>query len=219
MEEHLHAGHGALINFVKATEPLLMPRSPPAVLPTSPLPFHLSQLLQIKTVFVEEQLHAGHGALINFVKATEPLLMPGAPAADAARVDRAAMESLTKSFYDTWRASIESINREVVQSFANFKLGREIIKQARWGERVYGRGHARVGGKGMVSTTHGALASNPSTGRLSSRLRTSSWAWKIVKQARGVSRRNWEGQDGAACCEMSWECVLWARARDGRNWN
>jgi hypothetical protein len=93
---------------------------------------HFDQLLDsIKTVFVEEQLHAGQGAMIEFVKATEPLLMPGASAADAARVDRAAMEALTKSFYDTWRRSIEAINRDVVQSFANFKLGMEIIKQAR----------------------------------------------------------------------------------------
>lgn len=112
---------------------------------------HFDQLLDsIKTVFVEEQLHAGQGAMIEFVKATEPLLMPGAPAADAAKVDRAAMEALTKIFYDTWRASIEAINREVVQSFANFKLGMEIIKQVRGldGQRGVGVG-SRGNGDGL----------------------------------------------------------------------
>jgi len=91
---------------------------------------HFEQLLDsIKATFVEEQLGVDYGRLITYIKQTEPLLMQGASSAEIARADLGAMEHLLRSFHDTWQAGIESINRDVMKSFANLKLGMEILKQ------------------------------------------------------------------------------------------
>lgn len=91
---------------------------------------HFEQLLDsVKAVYVEEELQADHAQLIVFVKNTEPLLMQGGPADGASRVDASAMEHLLRSFHDTWRSSIDRINADVLQSFANFKLGMDLLKQ------------------------------------------------------------------------------------------
>lgn len=91
---------------------------------------HFEQLLDsIKATFVEEQLSVDYGRLITYIKQTEPMLMQGASAADVARADLGAMEVLLRSFHDTWQAGIEAINRDVMKSFANLKLGMEILKQ------------------------------------------------------------------------------------------
>ena len=71
-------------------------------------------------MFVEEQLAADYGRLIAYVKTTEPLLLQGG---DASRADLGAMENLLRTFHDGWKAGIEGINRDVLKSFANFKLG------------------------------------------------------------------------------------------------
>ena len=55
--------------------------------------------------------------------------MASASAADASRIDRTQMEHLMRAFHDSWRGGIEAINRDVVKSFANFRLGMEILKQ------------------------------------------------------------------------------------------
>jgi len=34
-----------------------------------------------------------------------------------------------RNFFDTWKGGIESINKDVLQSFANFHLGQDILKQ------------------------------------------------------------------------------------------
>ncbi len=87
---------------------------------------HFEQLLDAaKAAFVEEQLIVDFGSMIAYVKQTEPLLM----GSDASRVDKRQMELLVRSFHDSWKAGIESVNREVVKSFANFKLGMDILKQ------------------------------------------------------------------------------------------
>jgi hypothetical protein len=39
------------------------------------------------------------------------------------------MEHLIRSFYDTWKQGIETVNREVMKSFPNFHLGQDILKQ------------------------------------------------------------------------------------------
>ena len=78
---------------------------------------------------MEEQLGVDYGRLIAFIKQTEPMLMQGASTADVARVDLGAMEHLLRSFHETWRAGIEAINRDVMKSFANLKLGMDILKQ------------------------------------------------------------------------------------------
>jgi len=91
---------------------------------------HFEQLLDsIKATFVEEQLGVDYGRLITYIKQTEPMLMQGASSADMARADLGAMQHLLRSFHDTWQAGIESINRDVMKSFANLKLGMEILKQ------------------------------------------------------------------------------------------
>ena len=43
--------------------------------------------------------------------------------------DLGAMEHLLRSFHDTWRPGVESINRDVMKSFADLKLGMDILKQ------------------------------------------------------------------------------------------
>ena len=83
----------------------------------------------VKASFVEEQLNVDYGRLISYVKTTEPLLMQGASPADVARADLGAMEHLLRSFADTWQQGIEAINRDVMKSFANLKLGMDILKQ------------------------------------------------------------------------------------------
>ena len=88
---------------------------------------HFEQLLDtVKAMFVEEQLAADYGRLIAYVKTTEPLLLQGG---DASRADLGAMENLLKTFHDGWKAGIEGINRDVLKSFANFKLGMDLLKQ------------------------------------------------------------------------------------------
>ena len=71
--------------------------------------------------------------------------MQGASTADVARVDLGAMEHLLRSFHETWRAGIEAINRDVMKSFANLKLGMDILKQV----RVRVRFRVRVRGLGL----------------------------------------------------------------------
>ena len=66
--------------------------------------------------------------MISYVKQTEPLLMAGGTS-DASRIDVGGMEHLLRSFYDTWKSGIESVNRDVIKSFANFHLGQDILKQ------------------------------------------------------------------------------------------
>jgi len=92
---------------------------------------HFEALLDsVKAVFVEEELDVGHGRMIAYVKQTEPLLMQGSNPADAARVDKGLMETLMRTFHDTWKEAIEAINNDVVKSFASFKLGNDnILKQ------------------------------------------------------------------------------------------
>lgn len=90
---------------------------------------HFEQLLDsVKALFVEECLAVDYGVLIQYVKQTEPLLVTGG-GADRSRVDVGGMEHLLRSFYDTWKAGIEAINRDVIKSFANFHLGQDILKQ------------------------------------------------------------------------------------------
>ena len=91
---------------------------------------HFEQLLDsAKAIFVEEELAVDYGAMIAYVKQTEPLLMASTGAPDISRVDVGGMEHLLRSFYDTWKKGIEAINRDVIKSFANFHLGQDILKQ------------------------------------------------------------------------------------------
>ena len=36
-----------------------------------------------------------------------------------------------RTFHDTWKGAVEAINNDVLKSFASFKLGGDILKQAR----------------------------------------------------------------------------------------
>ena len=91
---------------------------------------HFEQLLDAaKATFVEEQLLLEYSSMITFIKKTEPLYMDVSSKPDAERVDKMAMELLARNFYDSWKAGIQSLNREVVQSFADLKLGMDVFKQ------------------------------------------------------------------------------------------
>ena len=92
---------------------------------------YFEQLLDsVKAVFVEEELAVDYGQMIAYVKQTEPLLLAAAGGApDLSRVDVGGMEHLLRSFFDTWKAGIEAINKDVIKSFANFHLGQDILKQ------------------------------------------------------------------------------------------
>lgn len=70
-----------------------------------------------------------YGRLITYIRQTEPMVVQGTSTADVARADQGGMEHLLRSFQDTWQQGIESINRDVMKSFANLKLGMEILKQ------------------------------------------------------------------------------------------
>jgi len=59
------------------------------------------------------------------------------------------MEHLLRSFHETWRAGIEAINRDVMKSFANLKLGMDILKQVRVRVRVRVGVRARGLGLGL----------------------------------------------------------------------
>ena len=92
---------------------------------------YFEQLLDsVKAVFVEEELAVDYGRMIAYVKQTEPLLLTsGGNAPDLSRVDVGGMEHLLRNFFDTWKAGIEAINRDVIKSFANFHLGQDLLKQ------------------------------------------------------------------------------------------
>ncbi len=83
----------------------------------------------MKAIFVEEALGVDYGRMITYVKQTEPLLAPSATPAERARVDVGGMEHLIRSFHDSWKKGVEAIHADVVQAFANFVLGQDLLKQ------------------------------------------------------------------------------------------
>ena len=52
------------------------------------------------------------------------------------QVDKGLMETLMRVFHDSWKGTVESINNDVLKSFASFKLGGDILKQARHAEWI-----------------------------------------------------------------------------------
>jgi len=88
------------------------------------------QLQQQTALFVEEELSACYGRMIQFVRRTEPLINSPNFNPDAPPVDAHAVEVLVKEFATKWKGGIEQINSNVMKFFSNFKLGMEILKQA-----------------------------------------------------------------------------------------
>jgi len=83
------------------------------------------KLKQQRAVFVEEKLSASYGKLITFVKQTESSQAAGAQL----DLDQNLVEGLVRQFATTWKSGIESINRDVLSMFSNFRNGTEILKQ------------------------------------------------------------------------------------------
>eukprot|EP00558_Chaetoceros_sp_UNC1202_P000265 CAMPEP_0197261522 /NCGR_PEP_ID=MMETSP1429-20130617/84593_1 /TAXON_ID=49237 /ORGANISM="Chaetoceros sp., Strain UNC1202" /LENGTH=208 /DNA_ID=CAMNT_0042725791 /DNA_START=1 /DNA_END=627 /DNA_ORIENTATION=- len=99
-------------------------------------------LMTQREVFVEEELLQSFSKMIAFVQQTEQHMNRpqfnnptgvGGPraAAEGHKLDINAqvVEGLVREFASTWKAGIEQINRNVLNNFANFRNGMEILKQ------------------------------------------------------------------------------------------
>lgn len=85
-------------------------------------------LLQQRELFVEEELLSGYAKMIAFVQQTE-LRMSQLARGDKLELNESAVESLVRDFAATWKKGIESVNRDVLSYFSNFRNGMEILKQ------------------------------------------------------------------------------------------
>lgn len=83
-----------------------------------------------KAAFVEEVLGAMFGRLIRFVKTAEQPLAQGEVADVRQLPAYAELEAVVKDFHANWKRGVETIHKEVTQSFASLKNGMEILKQA-----------------------------------------------------------------------------------------
>ncbi|RWS07403.1 vacuolar protein sorting-associated protein 52-like protein, partial [Dinothrombium tinctorium] len=78
--------------------------------------------------YVEELLCQHFGAMISFVKDCESYLEKND--SQALQKEEAKVASIVKSFNSGWRKAIEDINREVLNSFTNFKCGNNVQQTA-----------------------------------------------------------------------------------------
>lgn len=85
-------------------------------------------LLQQRELFVEEELLSGYAKLIQFVQQTE-LRMSQLTRGERLELNESIVEGLVRDFAASWRRGIESINRDVLSYFSNFRNGMEILKQ------------------------------------------------------------------------------------------
>ncbi len=85
-------------------------------------------LLQQRELFVEEELLSGYAKMIQFVQQTE-LRMSQLGRGERLELNESNVESLVRDFAASWRKGIESINRDVLSYFSNFRNGMEILKQ------------------------------------------------------------------------------------------
>jgi hypothetical protein len=76
--------------------------------------------------FVDEVLSPYFGGMIAFVKDVELQL----ERRETIRVDEYKVQQLVRGFNNDWKKSIDSINSEVMQAFANFKNGTAILQLA-----------------------------------------------------------------------------------------
>lgn len=87
------------------------------------------QLLRARTdELIEEVLSPHFGGIIRFVKEVEPLMEQGSR--ESVVVDEKRIQQLVRSFAADWKKSIETLNRETMQSFTNFKNGTQILQAA-----------------------------------------------------------------------------------------
>jgi len=88
-------------------------------------------------LFVENQLMRHYPDLVQYVKATEPLVADIDEAAGRGsgqqapppRVDVAKMEQVVRNFKQNWKRETDRIHQYVMVSFTNFSNGMEILKQ------------------------------------------------------------------------------------------
>jgi hypothetical protein len=85
-------------------------------------------LLQQRELFVEEELLSGYAKMIQFVQQTE-LRMSQLTRGERLELNESTVEGLVRDFAASWRKGIESINRDVLSYFSNFRNGMEILKQ------------------------------------------------------------------------------------------
>eukprot|EP00164_Ancoracysta_twista_P004504 GFYU01006071.1.p1 GENE.GFYU01006071.1~~GFYU01006071.1.p1 ORF type:complete len:684 (-),score=185.98 GFYU01006071.1:62-2113(-) len=79
------------------------------------------------TLFVEQELVATYGQMINFVKESEAAI--AASEANVSKVSIQKTEELVKDFAAKYKAGIDKINNDIMKYFSNFKNGMEILKQ------------------------------------------------------------------------------------------
>uniref|UniRef100_A0A7S2WQ93 Vacuolar protein sorting-associated protein 52 homolog n=1 Tax=Rhizochromulina marina TaxID=1034831 RepID=A0A7S2WQ93_9STRA len=94
-------------------------------------------LVHYRSLFVEEELLERFANMITFVQNTERNTTPGAattvPGASpqdlSHRIDLAQVEAIVRGFAGMWRSGIEAIYQDVLECFADFRNGMEILKQ------------------------------------------------------------------------------------------
>lgn len=88
-------------------------------------------LMKERELYVEEELlSTGFSKMIAFVQATE-IYLNGVPKGSASfeHVNASVVEALVLDFASCWKSNIETINRNVLSHFSNFRNGMEILKQ------------------------------------------------------------------------------------------
>jgi vacuolar protein sorting-associated protein 52 len=88
-------------------------------------------LMKERELYVEEELlTTGFSKMIAFVQATE-IHLNSIPKGSAPyeHVNASVVESLVLDFASCWKSNIETINRNVLSHFSNFRNGMEILKQ------------------------------------------------------------------------------------------
>ncbi|GAB6031475.1 Vacuolar protein sorting-associated protein 52 [Chamberlinius hualienensis] len=78
--------------------------------------------------FVEEILSPHFGGMIAFVKDCDSLIDQGR--IDQLKAEEPRVIGIVRSFSSTWKKSISDINKEIMQSFTNFKVGTNILELA-----------------------------------------------------------------------------------------
>lgn len=88
-------------------------------------------LMKERELYVEEELlSTGFSKMIAFVQATE-IHLNSLPKGSAPyeHVNASVVEALVLDFASCWKSNIETINRNVLSHFSNFRNGMEILKQ------------------------------------------------------------------------------------------
>ena len=87
-------------------------------------------LMQHRELFAEDELKATFPRLVSFVTQTEQAMAASGNTSGARfAVDEGLVEGLVREFSSAWKTGIQQINDDVLNYFANFRNGMEILKQ------------------------------------------------------------------------------------------